>query len=33
MSRDSREANPDEVADEVDGVGVDTVRDWQADAD
>ncbi|ERH07086.1 MAG: Topoisomerase IA [Halonotius sp. J07HN4] len=28
-----KDANPDEVADEVDGVGVDTVRDWQADAD
>jgi len=28
-----KDANPDELADEVDGVGADTVRDWQADAD
>ena len=28
-----KDANPDEIAEEVDGVGVDTVRDWQADAD
>ena len=28
-----KNANPDKLAEEVDGVGVDTVRDWQADAD
>ena len=28
-----KRANPDELAEEVDGVGVDTVRDWQANAD
>jgi DNA topoisomerase-1 len=28
-----KNANPDQLAEEVDGVGVDTVRDWQADAD
>jgi DNA topoisomerase-1 len=28
-----KDANPDELAEEVDGVGADTVRDWQADAD
>ncbi|MFB6126394.1 MAG: DNA topoisomerase I [Halolamina sp.] len=28
-----KEADPDEVAADVDGVGVDTVRDWQAEAD
>jgi DNA topoisomerase-1 len=28
-----KEADPDALAEEVDGVGADTVRDWQADAD
>ena len=28
-----KDADPDDLADEVDGVGADTVRDWQADAD
>ncbi|MFB6303534.1 MAG: DNA topoisomerase I [Haloferacaceae archaeon] len=28
-----KEAEPDDVADEVDGVGAETVRDWQAKAD
>ena len=28
-----KDANPDELAEDVDGVGADTVRDWQADAD
>ena len=30
---DLKDVNPDELAAEVDGVGVDTVRDWQAKAD
>jgi DNA topoisomerase-1 len=28
-----KSAEPDSLADEIDGVGPDTVRNWQADAD